>query len=1068
MTIGLRVRAARPVRGSSLGLGVRVCKTPTWAAICASALTICLAATANAEGRLSVFVFDGAAGDPPLAGATVEVGDQRVETSAHGRAWLTLPDGDHVARVAAPAGRALTPAEAGFTITPGDTTELLITLRPDAPALVDREQRAPGSAPDAQAIDPGAPTGALAGRITDPDGAPIAGAALYVRGRPETATTGADGRYHLDLPAGAHALSVIHPKFGAGRIEAQVAAGAAATADATLVPAGLALDEYVVTAPYIAGGVAELAAERRQTGGVVDVLGAEQISRAGDSSAAGALKRVTGLTIVGGKYIFVRGMGERYSATTLNGMFLPSPEPERRVVPLDIFPTGVLGSVVVQKTTSPDVSAEFGGGVVQLRTRGVPEEAFVEVSASVEYVTGTTFTDGLGYAGGSTDWLGIDDGARALPAPVAAEFERSGLQKCAGAIPLPGRGPCVTQAELDELARTLPNVWAPEQETLPPGFGLSVAAGDRYDLGPVELGITGSVGYGQGARRVTGDNNSYALSGDALIEKAPGSYASTTRSVDLSGVFEAAAAIGDDHQLAVTTLLLRNTDDLVGRYAGVRFGDENNAVRVTRLQWVERQLLTQQVRGEHRLPLADLALRWHYGFSRALRLEPNRRTWQYDRGRGADEPFGLSAKPEANRRFFSDLDDDTHELALALRVPIGPPVEAGEEGDFVELGGTLLRRARDVRSLQLHLEGDSGIRAAEPIEALLAPENVGAGRRYVTENDTQLGDSYAATLGIEAAWLMARYRLPADLGLMAGLRVEHAAMRVESFAPVGDDPPPGLLDDLDWLPSASLMWAIGDDMQLRAGYGRSINRPEFREKAALRYDDVIERRSYKGNPAVERALIDHFDLRWEWYLSPRESASVAVFAKRFDGPIEQIIEAGVDKTIIPDNTRGAENLGVELDARKQLGFLADWADAFYLAANLALIRSSVDTTRETEPGGASLVLTSKSRALQGQSPYVLNLQLGYEDLDGGAFATVLYNVAGPRIVQVGTDGLPDVFEVERHFLDVVAGVPVGEGFELRFKAQNLLNAPVRETQGTGVTDTWVEGRTFSLGVKWSL
>ncbi|MEZ4435875.1 MAG: TonB-dependent receptor [bacterium] len=1041
---------------------------PPWPPFFVMMLTLGLAATAHAEGRLSVFVFDGAAGDPPLAGATVAVGEQRVETSAYGRAWLTLPGGEHLAVVTAPAGRALAPAEAGFTITPGDTTELLVTLFADAPAVVDREQRAPGGAPEAAAVDPDAPTGTLEGRVTDPAGAPIAGAQLYVRGRPETATTGADGRYRLDLPEGPHAISVIHPKFRAGRLDATVTLDATATVDATLEPAGLALDEYVVTAPYIAGGVAELSAERRGTGGVVDVLGAEQMSRAGDSSAAGALKRVTGLTIVGGKYIYVRGMGERYSATTLNGMFLPSPEPERRVVPLDIFPTGVLGSVVVQKTTSPDVSAEFGGGVVQLRTRGVPEEAFVEVSASVEYQSGTTFTDGLGYAGGSTDWLGIDDGARALPAPLAAEFERSGLQRCAGAIPLPGRGPCVTQAELDAYARALPNVWEPERETLPPGFGLSVAAGDRYDLGPVDLGVTGSLGYGQGFRRVTGDRNSYALSGETLIEKEPGDYESTTRSVDLSGIFEAAAAIGDDHRLALTTLLLRNTDDLVGRFEGVQFGDENNALRVTRLQWVERQLLTQQVRGEHQLPLAELALRWHYGFSRALRLEPNRRTWQYDRGRGTDEPFGMSAKPEANRRFFSTLDDDTHELALALRLPIGPAGEGDDERDFIELGGTALRRARDVESLQLHLEGDSGIRATAPIEELLAPANIGADRRYVTENDTQLGDSYAATLGIEAAWLMGRYRLPGELGLMAGLRVEHAAMRVESYAPVGEDPPPGVLDDLDWLPSASLVWGVAEDMQLRAGYGRSINRPEFREKAALRYDDVIDRRSYKGNPAVERALIDHFDLRWEWYLSPRESASVAVFYKRFDGPIEQIIEAGSDKTIIPDNTRGADNLGVELDARKQLGFFGEWADAFYLAGNLALIRSSVDTTREPEPGGASLVLTSKERPLQGQSPYVLNLQLGYEDLDGGAFATLLYNVAGPRIVQVGTDGLPDVFEVERHVLDVVAGLPVGEGFELRFKAQNLLNAPVREAQGTGVPDTWVEGRTFSLGVKWSL
>jgi len=210
------------------------------------------------------------------------------------------------------------------------------------------------------------------------------------------------------------------------------------------------------------------------------------------------------------------------------------------------------------------------------------------------------------------------------------------------------------------------------------------------------------------------------------------------------------------------------------------------------------------------------------------------------------------------------------------------------------------------------------------------------------------------------------------------------------------------------------------------------------------------------------------DVRYEWYLSPRESVSAAVFYKRFTGPIEQIIEAGSDKTIVPDNTRGADNLGLELDARKQLGFLGEWGEPLYLAGNLALIASSVDTTRETEPGGASLVLTSKERPLQGQSPYVLNVQLGYEDLDSGAYATLLYNVAGPRIVQVGTDGLPDIFEAPRHIIDVVVALPLGEGLELKLKARNLLDAEVREEQGTAVPDRYIEGRRFGLGLSWSL
>lgn len=1040
----------------------------------ALALALVLApALALAEGDLSVFVFDGAAAGQPLKGAVVRVGDIEASTNRDGRARITLDDGAHTVTIGPPSGLDRIGGRIAVRITPGDVSELIATLNAEAAPLFELEQRAADSAPDvdAAAVDPATVTASLSGRALDPDGRGIAGVQVFVRGRPESAETDREGRFTLTLPVGAHGLSFIHPQHKSGQRELDLPAEGATT-EVTLEPAGLALEDFVVTAPYIAGGVAELTAERRQTGNVVDVVGAEQMSRAGDSSAASALKRVTGLTIVGGKYIYVRGMGERYSATTLNGMFVPSPEPERRVVPLDMFPTGVLGSVVVQKTVSPDQAAEFGGGVVQLRTRGVPDEAFVEVALSGGFTTGTTLEDGAVYAGGGLDWLGIDDGTRALPERLQAEFDRSELLRCSGVVAIPGQGPCVTQAELDDLAGDLDPVWARAAKTLPPDFGASVAAGDGWDLGGGRLGVVGSLGYDQGWQIEEGVKNDYGLSGGELDPNELGTYSRTTRAVDTSAILELALDWGDGHQLRSTTLLLRNTDDVAGFFEGRQFGNENNELQITRLQWVERQLLTQQLRGRHRLPL-DLRMRWHYGVSRADRSEPDRRTWQYDKSRGRDEPFRLSAKPDSNRRFFSDLDDTTHDVGLATRYPLGEaPKSIGEEvSDFIELGAGLLRRTRDVSSVQIHLEELEGTPVTEPIESLLVPENIGGDGWFYAQNDTRVGDAYRATLGTEAGWLALQAgldRLGFDgaesLRVTAGLRVEHAAMTVRSFAPIGDDPPPGELDDVDLLPSAGLTWAFAEAMQLRAGYGRSINRPEFREKSELRFDDVIDRRSYRGNPDVERAIIDHFDLRWEWYPSPRESASVALFYKAFTDPIEQIIEAGADQTIKPANTAGATNLGVELDARQGLGALGDWADDLYVAGNVALIASAVEIDQTVAEGEASLVLTSSERPLQGQSPYVVNLQLGYEDLDRGAFVTVLYNVTGPRVVGVGTNDLPDILQAPRHLLDVVVGLPLADGLSLKLKARNLLDSPVEETQAGGTPARYTEGVGFSVGL----
>lgn len=1023
------------------------------------------AATAHADGALSVFVFDGAAGDTPLPGAIVRVGDVEALTGDDGGARVDLAPGDHPVSISPPPGVARVPGRITVRITEGEVSELIATLHADTAPLLDVEQRAAGEAPDVEAPATDAPTGGLDGRLVGPDGAGVGGVQVFVRGRPETTKTDRDGRFSLTLPAGEHALSFIHPQYrGARRDAVEVRAGEAAAIEVALEPAGLTLEDFVVTAPYIAGGVAELTAERRQTGNVVDVVGAEQMSRAGDGSAAAALKRVTGLTIVGGKYIYVRGMGERYSATTLNGLFVPSPEPERRVVPLDMFPTGVLGSVVVQKTVSPDQSAEFGGGVVQLRTRGVPDEAFFELSLSGGFTTGTTLETGGTYPGGSLDWLGIDDGTRALPAPVQAEFERSGLLRCSGAVQIPGSGPCVTQDALDDLAAELDPVWSRTTRTLPPDFGLSIAAGDGVDLGPTRLGIVGSLSYDQSWQIEAGVKNDYGISGGALDPNELGTYTQTTRAIDTSAILELALDWGHAHRLAGTTLLLRNTDDVAGFFEGRQFGNENNDLRITRLNWIERQLLVQQLRGAHVLPLADLRLDWHYGYARADRDEPDRRTSQYDKSRGRDEPYRLSAKPDSNRRFFSALVDTTHDVGFALRRPLGDvPAPDEDLTDFVELGALALRRARDVDSVQLHLEELPGTPVTDPIESLLRPENIGDGGDFYAQNDTRVGDAYAATLGVEAAWLAVQSALPFDLRVSGGLRLEHAAMEVRSFAPVGADPPPGRLDDLDLLPSAGLTWAYTETQQLRAGYGRSINRPEFREKSALRFDDVIDRRSYRGNPDVERAIIDHFDLRWEWYPSPRESASAAFFYKAFTDPIEQIIEAGADQTIKPDNTAGATNLGIELDARQGLGLLGDWARDLYVAGNVALIWSSVELSGARE-GGASLVLTSRERPLQGQSPYVVNVQLGYEDLDAGTFATLLYNVTGPRIVGVGTNDLPDIYEAPRHLLDLVVGLPLTEAVSLKLKAQNLLDSPVEETQAEGTPARYTEGRSFSVGL----
>ncbi|MCA9538584.1 MAG: TonB-dependent receptor [Myxococcales bacterium] len=997
---------------------------------------------AGATGALDVFVFDGEQGDAPLAGAEVVAGEVQARTDARGAAHLKLPAGPSKVRITAP-DRAL--AEVEVQITEGERAEVIVTAYADR-AETAIEQRAAEAAPVVETVASG-PTATLRGRAVDEAGQPIAGAQVFVRGRPEAATTDAAGRFTLALPQGQHALSIIHPRFAPGALEVALTTDDQSV-EVPLRAARAALDDFVVSAPYIEGGVAELSAERRQTGNVVDVVGAEQMSRAGDSSAAGALGRVTGLTLVGGKYIYVRGMGERYSATTLNGQFLPSPEPERRVVPLDMFPTGILSAVVVQKSVSPDQPAEFGGGVVQLRTRRLPEEDFLEISGSLGFQAGTTFTDGPTYEGGALDMFGIDDGTRALPAKVATATDDTGLKLCS----IGTRTACLQPADLIDIGRAFPEGWGTTKRPVPPDFGLSVAGGLTRKLGEARLGGTGSLSYGQSWQQTDEVRRTYRIANGRLEQSDNGRLQRLERAIELSGIIELGLDLGEDHQLAATTLLLRNTDDEVGEFRGTNSGERSD-IDVTRLRWVERQVFTQQLRGEHALP-ADLNLRWHYGFSRADRLEPNHRSYQYDRGSGTDEPFGLSRKPEGNRRFYSDLDDTSHDIAAALRWTLGE--------HHLEAGAAALRRERTVETRRYRFV-NGPTQVSDPIDDLFTRENIGdQPGQYAIANTTQATDDYDARQTINAGYALGEAAV-FDLRLMAGLRVEAAEQSVSTFSPfTGTEPVEATLDDVDLLPSASLTWAFAETLQARASYGRSVNRPEFRELSPARFDDVTNRVSVVGNPDVERALIDHYDARVEWYPTPRESLSLGVFFKDFNHPIETRITPGADQTLSFFNATGGTNLGVELEARKQLDFVTSALADFYVAGNLALIRSRVDLSGD---GGLQ---TSTERPLEGQSPYVLNVQVGYEAPEGGAHATLLYNISGERIVEVGTSGQPDVFEQPRHRLDFVAGLDVGAGVSLKLKAKNLLDTATERTQGGALRARATEGRSFSLGASWSL
>lgn len=1043
----------------------------------------------KAQGDLRVLVF---VDERPVGGVLVETQGVSARTNADGAVVLFVPAGEHPVRLEVPrimlsATRLTGPSIELITepvpVVTGEEVEVIITLdlagrlqTIDVESAEDRaeELRKQREFAEKQAT---VPQGVVRGRLyTREAEEPVGGAQIYVRGAPVEARSAEDGSFELALPEGEYDLTVIHPQYMTVSLEkVEVDANRPRELRVALDRATPQLEDFVVTAPHIEGGVASLVAERRESTSVDDIIGAEEMSRSGDSDAAGALKRVTGITVVGGQFVYVRGMGERYSATLLNGQQVPSPEPERRVIPLDLFSTEVLESVIIQKSPSPDTPAEFGGGLVLLRTRSFPEKLTVEAGVSFGMLSTATFQERPTYRGGDLDWLGTDDGTRELPEPIRVNSPlREGNMFQEGFSP----------EELAGFARLLPVNYNVHEETVPLDSGVSLAVGNKHEVADIPLGYLLSASWGNDYGFHEGVNRRYVSGSDDLRLNNDFYVRSLTRTIGSSGILVAGAQPAEGHEVKSTTLLLRITDDETALVTG-RSDDLGSDIRGARLQFVERQLVTEQLSGRHEIAaLGRGLLEWRLAYSRAARDEPDRREYFYfDDSADPDDgnpDFQLSTRPAGNQRIWSDLVDTVQDVGLDYTQPFtaGWIGASGEGKARVKVGATAVWRERDYRTLRLTLRAPLGLsdeaRRQSP-EDIWATPNLNAEDGWILEDTTQPTDAYSAEQQIQAGYAMTTLPITRKIEVTGGVRVERSLQRVETFAQFDLDQTPTLteLDNTDILPSATGKWQLSDELVVRGGYGRTVTRPDFRELSESQYRDVITAIRYVGNPELVRGTLHNADARLEYYFSTDEMASIGAFYKHFDEPIEQVDLGGVDRSVTWDNADSARNCGLELEARRRLGFLSERVEDVFAAANVAFIRSEVSL--DPESAGVS---TSQERPLQGQSPYVVNLQLGYDDAAGSGIAAVLlYNVFGPRIRDVGRFDTPDTYEDPFHQLDFVYSHELGDNWKLTFKAQNLLNQDVVYTQTpdpdrfpageTKVPRRYSPGRSFGLSLSWS-
>ena len=1039
-------------------------------------LSFSLTSQAVEKGELQLFTFKSGL---PTSGVQVYLKNQLLgETNSNGSLLVELPVGKQKIQLRK-AGQPLT--ELTLNVGKDEEIELLIPITEQAKITniitesnqheTLEEVEVEDKTKLAKAPQKNAPKAILEGIVTSlqtKEGVPNVN--IYIVGISQKIVTDSKGNFKVKIPAGEYAISFVHNNYSSQTIkDIQLLKNTKTTQKVELTPAAEQLEDFIVTAPALEGGVLAMMEQRRKSSSVTEVLSSEEMSNAGDSSVGDALKRVTGITYVGGKYVYVRGMGDRYSLTLLNNASLPSPEPSKKVVPLDLFPTAMIGSITVQKSYSPDIPADFGGGAVLLKTKTIPEERKSKISFALGGNTQSTGKTGLGYQGGSTDFLGFDDGTRALPEDVKNFLTNP-----------PGRFDNNKEAITANAGQKLNSLYKATEKTLLPDASFKVNTADIREIYGKNWswGYNFSFGYSRKSRLRTeyGEDN---LIFDPEINSTDNKKEKTRTGTDTSAMLNLMIEIGDYDSFDSTTIISRKTVDTVTLAQKYESESTSNYKDFT-FVWEERQLLTQQFHGKHIFPNAeDLELEWQTTFSNAQRQAPDSRFYQYgqsaDISSGAPDPYQFTTVGTSNSRVWEELSDNQLSLSFDLRKPLYDFLNAtGSWDNGVAIDSK--DRTSDVYRTRWSIPNNTTADLSNPNpEAFLNSQYISGDSESITlQNYTTPTDSYKAKQQISAFYTKLTTKWENGFSVMAGIRSESSLQEITTItSQQTGEVTKNTLDENFILPSLNLSYAISPALgQIRLAYAQSVNRPDLRELSEARYFNPEDDRYYVGNPQLEIAQISHYDLRWEKYMSSFESVSVAFFLKEFTNPIELTQEpgGGTIDSFTYNNVAGAVNQGVELQGRIWLRrLLGNTFNAFYFDTNATFIQSEIDLSN-----APNYIGTNKKRALQGQSPWVFNANLGYKNLVKEIKANLVLNMKGDLISEVGVNGEDDTFLESPMSLNFVYKQRLHQGpyhkWGLKTKVSNLLDGELREVVGEGGTTIkkrYKTGVSFNVEVNYS-
>ncbi len=1034
-------------------------------------------ASESNKGTLTVLLFsDG----KPLNQNEVKIDGRKVyKTDKDGAVNLSIREGKHQLEIfgKSAAGENLGYFKKTITIKFNRNTEVIATLSRTGADSIDIDTPIAVAQMKEKKEEASTGTGTLMGTILSSEGnMPIAGARVFVRGTAVDVRTDENGKFKATVPSGKTlSISVVHSAYSAQTVGGiKVAKDKVTKRVVKLTPASMELEEFVVLAPKVEGSLTDIIAEEKNSNAITNILGSEEFTKKGDGTAAAALRRVTGVTLVG-RNIYVRGLGERYSNVEMNGLPLPSPNPLKRTVPLDVFPSSVIGSMKIQKSSSADIPSSFGGGYIDVRTKERFDEDFIKISLAGQ-LNSDTGDEHIDYVGSGADWTGYDRSYRDVPEPIREASEVHVGQRVPSFTTRD-----YTEEELSEFTRMYPNrIYGIHLDTLKPGFGGSIEGAKNFDIGDDHhITIYGNYGYAQINNYVPEEFYGYDYDIDGNLDPTATKYGTidqTSMKIAHGGMLNIGYSYMDVLRLKYTKLYTKNSVKTTRITDGI-IGSNYSHYTYYNLNWEEREMNVDQISGDFDYEIFNSDSNLEFGFENATAefYQPNNYQYAYITEGGITFNDNSLSNHLANRL---ESNDDLSAMYLKNKHNI----EIFSKDEYIEYGINISSKTRVSRQNKYYLDKQrddlvSDRDLVQDIDGIynsyVLPPYPYDYRIFLVSPLFKAADYFDGAVDETSPFVSWMSRPTEDIEVVLGARYVSLDQSIDQYVEDRDNLDPDLrrlitldtqsieIDDV--FPSISVKYKHSENQYFDFAASKTYIMPDMREFSEGVYFHPFDVATIEGNPDLVNTILYNLDFKYSYFISPTENVKLGAYYKYMEEPIEDV---QLPTSSLPRysymNSESATLYGFEIDGRKNFDFIDSKWSNYYISGNFSYNFSEVSLKEEQKD-----IYTTDGRELQGLSPFVLNLTLGYE----ADKRSVLLNVnhMDERIRKVGVIDAdnkgPDSYEVPPTLLDIVwtEKFTYEYDFELRVKAGNLLDEETVWKQGDLVTRKFKTGR--SLGMK---